>query len=376
MARQNRPWFRKSKNGWYVWVEGNLVNLKVKGEGKEREALKSWHRVMAGRDDGTPPEPTPTPLPSPSEKQQKQTPKPPTQKRQKQTPDKDGPTVSDVIESFMEDARDRVEANTARVYAYFLNGFKETHGAVKACDLAPTKVEKYARRMGWSDTTQSNFIGSVVSAFKYAVRDRMIVRSPLEGIKAPKRESRGAEAVIDPADHARLLEKATPTFKLFLHVVHATGARPGEVAKITAENFDPDGGVVVLTQHKTKKKTGRDRVLYLTPDAVELLKKQREKYPTGHLLRTKYGRPWKPVLLVRAMDSTRKKAGVKGVTLYHYRHTAATDLLLAGVPDSHVAEVLGHKGTRTLHAHYSHLQGKADVMRAALGQVRGGRGEA
>src|SRR5262249_29883201 len=148
--------------------------------------------------------------------------------------------------------------------------------------------------------------------------------------------------------------------------------RPGEVAAITVENFDEAGACVVLKQHKTREKTGKGRVIYLTQDVVELLKQQREKYGTGHLLRTAYGRPWRPVVLVRAMDATRKRAGVKGATLYGYRHSLATDCLASGVPDAHVAEILGHHGTRMLHQHYSHLSGKVNVLREALGQVRGG----
>jgi hypothetical protein len=56
-------------------------------------------------------------------------------------------------------------------------------------------------------------------------------------------------------------------------------------------------------------------------------------------------------------------------TMNWYRR--AVGGLAAGVPDAHVAELLGHTGTAILHRHYAHLTGKARVMRAALGQVRG-----
>jgi hypothetical protein len=48
----------------------------------------------------------------------------------------------------------------------------------------------------------------------------------------------------------------------------------------------------------------------------------------------------------------------------------ATDALANGVPDAHVAELLGRSGTAMLHRHYAHLGAKAKALREALGKVR------
>ena len=64
-----------------------------------------------------------------------------------------------------------------------------------------------------------------------------------------------------------------------------------------------------------------------------------------------------------------ERAGVKAFC-YGYRHTFATAALSVGVPDAHVAALLGHAGTAMLHKHYSHLTGEAAVLRSALGKVR------
>ena len=59
------PWFRESKNTWYVTVNGQSVSLRVRGFLSKAEAWKAWHRLMAGGDvvkvGDTPPSPTPTP---------------------------------------------------------------------------------------------------------------------------------------------------------------------------------------------------------------------------------------------------------------------------------------------------------------------------
>lgn len=69
-----------------------------------------------------------------------------------------------------------------------------------------------------------------------------------------------------------------------------------------------------------------------------------------------------------------EKVGLKAIA-YGYTHGFATDALARGVPDAQVAELLGHAGTAMLHKHYAHLTARSQVLRDALGKVRGQREE-
>jgi integrase len=66
----------------------------------------------------------------------------------------------------------------------------------------------------------------------------------------------------------------------------------------------------------------------------------------------------------------RRRAALPKAIAYGLRHSFATDALERGVPDAHVAELLGHSGTAMLHKHYSHLGAKAQALREALGRER------
>ena len=336
MARPNRPWFRESKQTWYATVEGKMVSLGVKGLDNEADAFKAWHKMMAGVKEKAKPKPE--------------------------------PTVAEVAMGFLADVEGRAKPNTIRAYRYFLLPFAKQHGKAKPSDLSPPLAEAYSRKPSWAADTRADFLGALQTMFKWAERARLIDRTPLVGLKRPPKASRGAEAVISPADHERLLEAAGKRFKPFLRLLHLSGARPGEVAAITAENFDVEGGMIRLKEHKTAHK-GKSRTIYLCPEAVALLLEQMALYGSGFLFRSRFGLPWTPKALVKAMIAVRERAGVKAYC-YGYRHTFATDALGNGVPDAHVAELLGHSGTAMLHKHYSHLGAKADAMRAALGRVR------
>ncbi len=197
----------------------------------------------------------------------------------------------------------------------------------------------------------------------------MIDRSPLLGLRKPPKVSRGAEAIISPEEHARLYESSAHCFKPFLSLLYLTGCRPGEVAAITTDNFDEANAVVCLRHHKTAHK-GQSRTIFLSPEAVALLREQKAKYGQGHLFRNRNGVAWTANALVKAMIATRKRAGLSTAICYGYRHGFATDALANGVPDAQVAALLGHASTTMLHKHYSHLTARSQALRDALARVR------
>jgi integrase len=189
------------------------------------------------------------------------------------------------------DAGGRVKAKTLRVYRYFLLPFVDAHGGSPADALKPVRAEAYSRKQTCKPQTSHGFLTTLVTAFRGAGRAGLTDRNPLAGVRKPAKASRGMEALLTPGEYDRLLDAATPPFRLFLKVLYASGARPGEVAAITAENLDAQAGLVRLAGHKTAHK-GFRRVIYLTPEAVALLVRERERNRGGPLLRNSRGEAW------------------------------------------------------------------------------------
>ncbi len=119
----------------------------------------------------------------------------------------------------------------------------------------------------------------------------------------------------------------------------------------------------------------------MTAPLRELLERLAKRHPKGPLFRTHRGQPWKPHYLAEAVRAVRerlarKEKPVKGKVIpYGYRHTVATDLLEAGVPDAQVAAVLGHQGTRMVYQHYGHLGARIKTLAGALDRVINQKGE-
>jgi len=360
MARKSvGPWFWQAKDGWFVWHEGKRFNLKVKGEENEPLAVKAWHRLMAGDNpvalENNPPLAVGRPIPKP----------------ETQPTPKIDLTVTNVIDAFLETKKGAIKSTTHLVYGCLLKHVTDAFGAAKAESLKATEISRWLCTLAVGVNTRRDIGTTLASAFKWAEVEGMISTNPLKGLKRPSRKSRGSKSVVSDDAHKKLLEAASPTLCVLLTLLHETGARPSELATLTAQDVDFANGVAILNQHKTAHYTGKPRILLLSPKAVELLKVQAEAHPEGTLLRNGSGLPWKKDGIVLAMRRASKRAGVK-VTAYGYRHSFCTTALAKGVPDAHVAALMGHTSTAMIHRHYSHLTQQASILRDALAKVRGG----
>jgi integrase len=339
MPRRSGPWFRTAKSTWYATVEGRKVSLGVAGADNKAEAVKAWHRLMA---DGPKPKPQPEPKAA---------------------------TVRAVISGFLADAESRACAGTVRNYRVFLLPFAAKHGPRPAASLTVAEAESYARRPDWSSSYRNGFLGALVSAYRWAERTGLLHSNPLRHVRKPPKASRGAQALIAAADHARLCKAARPMFRAFLQLLWLTGARPGEIAGLTAADLDLAQGVAVLSDHKTAH-LGKVRVVFLCPEAVRVLRPICKARPTGLLFPGQDGRRLTAQAIGQRLARVCQNAGVKPCIAYGYRHTFATEALARGVPDAQVAALMGHSGTGMLHKHYSHLTAQSQALREALARVR------
>lgn len=348
MARQSEgPWFRAIKGTWFATFNERKVSLRVRGKENKAEVVKAWHRLMA---DGLPEPPkTEPPIEAPKPKNE--------------------PTVKELLEAFLDARKPLVKADTLTGYRNILKRSTLAFGDRKAASMKPLDILRWLNTVPVSQSTRSDVARVLMTAFKWAEAEGIIPLNPLKNLKRPHGESRGTKAVVSANDHKKLLKAANPSPRLLLTLLHETGARPAELSRLTAEDADLTNGVAVLAQHKTASKTGKPRLIILTPKAVGILRKQAAVNPKGPLLRNSKGMPWTKDGIGRAIRLARKRAKVEAIA-YGYRHTFATDALAKGVPDATVAALLGHSSTTMLHKHYSHLTARADVLRKAASMVR------
>lgn len=118
-----------------------------------------------------------------------------------------------------------------------------------------------------------------------------------------------------------------------------TGCRPSEACRLEWSHvrLDQQSAELPPDRHKTGRKTGRTRTIYLSPGAVAILEKIAPR-PGPVFINTR-GNPY----TAKGMRSTLRH---HAITPYQLRHTFAQMQLEAGVPMEVVAGLLGHKGLR------------------------------
>jgi len=151
-----------------------------------------------------------------------------------------------------------------------------------------------------------------------------------------------------------------------------TGARLGEAQKLEWEWMDLEGGVICIprTQHKTGKKTKKNRLVGLGPHAVALLKERAERKVSKWVFPGKKG-PYKGLesWWQRRRGTELKELGLADFHIHDLRHSFATMARMKGLDLDDVGDMLGHTTSRQTRR-YAHIAAKK--LREDVGVVEAG----
>lgn len=176
-------------------------------------------------------------------------------------------------------------------------------------------------------------------------------------IKLPKQLPRALHfneirALVRQSDQEQRMgvqEQTLPSdFHLILLLLLLTGVRVGELVAIALDTVDPDRGAI-----KIHGKGSRERLVYITdPDVQDMLRSHCQKIRNNFartgmtqrfLFADPYGAPLTTQDIRLALRALAVRAGLtRRITPHMLRHTAATQLLEAGVDIRFVQRLLGH----------------------------------
>ena len=176
---------------------------------------------------------------------------------------------------------------------------------------------------------------------------------------SPEEERRLLDAITDQTSHSR-----SQTLGTFVRVALMTGMRSGEIIGLTWGQVDFDRRVITVGRAKTSFGTGRQIPMnaglfaVLSVHAAWAMKRFNAMESSHYLF--PFGKPsptdpTKPITdITGAWDALRARAEVD-CRFHDLRHTCATKMAEAGVPESTMKAILGHMSQRMLE-HYSHIR--------------------
>lgn len=209
-------------------------------------------------------------------------------------------------------------------------------------ERALAKMAKKKNKDPITNNTWSKAGGSVQTMLYWAVEQELIDANPLaRKLKYGKAEHN--TYLMTPQEIALIRKYASPALRLLFEICLATGARPGEIARLTANHLKetPLGLQAVLSEWKCSKKTGKKRTVYLIDETADMIRELAIKHPTGPLVRTATGLKYTKKIWGESFRLIHKRGLSKDCTLYAARHHYITTALANGVPIAHIAELCG-----------------------------------
>jgi integrase/recombinase XerC len=282
---------------------------------------------------------------------------------------KPGVTVAELCDRLLVWVRENRSALTLEWYKRHLRAFGKHIGRqTDASTLRPFHVTDWLDSTAWKQSTRHGAITAVKRAFRWGYRQGLLDSNSMEGLDRPGIKRR--EAVLSPEVEIIVLEKAVQPLRQFLEFLHETGCRPSEATRLCIDHVDLESGVAVLFG-KTTSRTGRQRQIFLTPRAQELVNQAVHRVEQSEtVFVNSRGRPWTRHALAHAMGRLRKKLELgPECTAESFRHGWITEAKLR-LPNSVVAELAGHSSTTMIDKHYSHLNQRQPELSAAVILVR------
>ncbi|MCH7665851.1 MAG: site-specific integrase [Acidobacteria bacterium] len=161
----------------------------------------------------------------------------------------------------------------------------------------------------------------------------------------------------------RLFNACEPDFRELIEAALYTGARYGEVTRLTVGDYRPEARAIQL--HETK--AGGSRNVFLNEEGDALFNRVTAGRKSAELIfRRSDGGPWLKNHQTRRIRAACDIAGIDPPVGFHQlRHTYSSLYLQSGGSLIGLSKQLGHTDTRMVDKHYGHL---AENWRAAEAQ--------
>jgi integrase len=306
-------------------------------------------------------------------------------------PSEEGPstlTVGDIIGLYLRHcAAENVHSTAARADREFtFKLFVAACGHIPIADAKPFHLSDFIiSRPSWaSPSTRRSRANHVKAAFQWAADQERIERNPFAKVSFKESERRPDM----PDDTLAVIENvASKPVERALRFLRLTGCRVSELCEATWADVDLDRGAWTIQRHKSRRYTGKPKVVALVGEAVALLRSVAvaaapaaapmlagdTEHPaaTDHIFVNNYGTPWKRQALAQQLRRIKKRAGIQTKAgLHSIRHTVGTSMFESGATPKEVAEQLGHATSSvTERFYYNRTPAMLERMKAALSRA-------
>jgi integrase len=306
-------------------------------------------------------------------------------------------TVADLLDAYIDMQRIKgLKETTLKGYESYAKRLKLRFKGIKAKDLTPYQIEKFiasavkgAPSEGYptkaSPKTIKGYVSLLSSAYKMAIRNKMLVVNPCDAVVIPKQKKPDIVVLTkeDINEFVDALEDTTLDLKVVYELALFCGLRRSEIMGLMNGDVNPLWKTIKVTRTRHRlncediiqdTKTERSRRIVSVPDfvmwdIVELMKQHEEDpYIENPFLIQYASEPMRPDYAKRQIKEFTREHGLPDVTLHGLRHTFATMLNASGEFDiAEISAALGHSNIGTTLNIYTHLFDEASNSARRIG---------
>ena len=262
-------------------------------------------------------------------------------------------TVREACDEYLREvaARNVAQATRENYQSLFrkLQAFAAAAGIDRIDSLDRKAIRTWREQWTWAHSTQRRVLEQLRAFFGFALRERWIRESPLEGMRKPKVDARPTMPLSRDEMRALLAAAApAPREQALLLLLRYSGLAIRDATTLRRDALEPSGELVLR-----RSKSG-ELVTVALPDqvaaALEAAGQPRGQhfFWTGQSQRATAAKYWRARLARIAVV-----AAVEDFRPHRLRDTFAVELLLAGVAIQDVSTLLGHSSVRTTEMYYA-----------------------
>lgn len=300
-------------------------------------------------------------------------------------------TVHDLFKMWLESIQGSVRPRTLDQYQGVVrNHLEPVLGEIKLRELQPYQIQQLYNSLlaeGKSNRTVQLVHSVIHRALVVGQQLGLVGRNPASAVTPPKVPQKEMQVLDDNQARQLLIAAQGDRYEAMYYLAITTGLRQGELLGLKWEDIDFSSGILQVKRQlqrvpgkgvrlsEPKTKAGR-RQIQLGPESVNQLIIHRRRQDIeregdrweehGLVFPSSVGTPTGQRNLIRSFKRLLKKAGLPDIRFHDLRHTAATLMLLNGIPLIVVSRRLGHSKpsvTLDIYGHYlPGMQAEAAVM--------------
>ena len=248
-----------------------------------------------------------------------------------------------------------------------------------------------------SNETKINVLETLNDVMQEAVRKGVIDVNPCDSVEKIRVHKTSTRKILTPEELSALFPEDREElmkvwsyslmWALYFSVIADTGWRPGEVAALTRDRIDANGGVYTMEGVNSRTRTVRNRIKttgrgkgiklgVLSDYTMSLLRDYHEESEDGYLFTCGF----RPISTAMANRELRRAAFFAGIDLddrtqYCFRHTFDTNMLNSLGPkleESDVHDLMAHTGYRFEYDHRTpqQLLSKLQKIKPIVNSIR------